>query len=133
MTDFDKKALTLTARAKALRDEIARTDDEMVEALGKTAELLTIAAQHKVRTVSIGKKHSAVDNESWPFGYSGSVFTPKSAEVDGWPAAWRIVDEAGISQGAGNTGQHGADTTGLIDGVYELRAGHWRRIDGVTA
>jgi len=128
MTDFESKTERLVQRTAALREELAQVQRDLVAATGKTAELLDIAAEAGVSAVSIGKIHERVGNERWTYG-NGAIFTPVDERVGGWPAAWHIAERAGISQGAGNPGQHQADTSGLIDGVYECRGGLWTRID----
>lgn len=128
MTDYEKKTEVLAARTKALREQLAAVQRELVAATGKTAELLEIAAEAGVSAVSIGKIHERVGNERWAYG-DGAIFTPVDERVGGWPAAWHIAERAGVSCGAGNTGQHQADISGLIDGVYECRNGLWTRID----
>ncbi|WP_181034737.1 hypothetical protein [Clavibacter michiganensis] len=129
MTDFERKTQTFQDRTTALHAELTATRKHLARANEKTAELLQIAAEAGVTAVSIGKKHPRVENEGWPFGYSGNIFTPVGERVGSWPAAWHIAERAGIGGGSGNTGQHQTDNTDLIDGVYELRAGQWARID----
>ncbi len=45
------------------------------------------------------------------------------------PAIWRIVEDLKIGFGCGNSGQHQVIQTDLlIDGVYVLRRGKWKKI-----
>lgn len=130
MTNYEQKTNRIKGEAESLRRQLAALDKELAASVVKTEELLSIAAECGVTVVGIGKKHPALKNEDWPFGVGGSIFTPPVDRTpDGWPAAWHIARRAGISAGAGNTGQHQADTSRLVDGVYELKGGVWARID----
>lgn len=129
MTDFNRKIETAARNIGALLGTIDALKASLIEAETNTAELLKIASDAGTTILSIGMKHEAVGNDDWPFGYSGSIFTPKDDRIHGSPAAWFITRQAGIGGGSGNTGQHQADTSKLIDGVYECRDGQWIRID----
>lgn len=129
MTNFDFQAAHLDSRVTALGTELADFEERLAVARVRTAKLLGIAKDLGVTAVSVGKKHSRVGNENFPFGAGGSIFTPPDERVDGRPAAWELAEIMGISNGAGNTGQHQADISELIDGVYEIRKGQWRRVD----
>lgn len=127
--NFEQKAYSLTHTVKNALQELEILQSQLQHAATKTEELLAIASEVGVTALSIGKKHPLVGNEGWPFGYAGSIFTPKADQHAGWPAAWHIARTAGVSGGAGNGGQHQVDTSNLIDGVYECRGGIWSRID----
>lgn len=108
--------------------ELERTRELVEAAATKTAEVLAIAEQLGVKTVSIGVKTPLVGNDSFPFGGGSSLFTPKGSKVDGWPSAWRIAEQAGISTGCGNSGQHQIMHDSTIDGVYRCINGQWERV-----
>lgn len=108
--------------------ELERTREVVEAAATKTAEVLAIAQSLGVRTVSIGVVTPLVGNERWSFSASGSIFTPRETRIDGWPAAWRIAEQAGIGSGAGNTGQHQIMHDSTIDGVYRCINGQWERV-----
>jgi hypothetical protein len=127
--DFESKAKGLAYQVERAQSELKQLAAHLTSAAAKTEELLAIASDVGVTAVSIGKKHPLVGNEDWSFGAASSIFTRKDDQHDGWPAAWHIAKEAGVSGGAGNTGQHQADTRDLIDGVYECRGGVWARVD----
>lgn len=127
--NFEQKASSLTRTVESAMQQLNALQSQLRHAATKTEELLAIASGVGVTALSIGKKHPLVGNEDFPFGVSGSIFTPEENRHNGWPAAWHIAETAGISQGAGNSGQHQADTSNLIDGVYECRGGAWSRVD----
>ncbi|KQW07628.1 hypothetical protein ASC66_01115 [Leifsonia sp. Root4] len=119
----------LKTRTERVANEATALRKRIRAAQLKTESLLGIAQSLGVNVVSIGMIHEAVANEGWDYRGRGSIFTHPNARVDGWPAAWRIAEQAGVGYGAGNTGQHQADLSSLIDGVYECRGGRWMRID----
>jgi len=127
--DFEASAKSIAYQVERAQSDLKALSVKLRRAAAKTEELLAIASEVGVTAVSIGKKHPLVGNENWPFGASGSIFTPREDQHDGWPAAWHIAKKAGVSGGAGNSGQHQADTSNLIDGVYECRGGVWARVD----
>ena len=128
MTDFENKTTRLQEQTDTLMADLADVRSALSAATGKTAELLAIAQEAGVTAVSIGKIHPRVSNEHWHYGGS-AIYTPPSEKVGGSPAAWFIAQQAGISWGCGNPGQHQADTSQLVDGVYECKGGLWSRID----
>lgn len=129
MTNFDSQANLLESRAATLALDISDFEERLAVARVKTARLLQVAKENGVTAVSVGKKHSRVGNESWGFGTTGAIFTPPKERINDWPAAWHLAEAMGISYGCGNPGQHQADISELIDGVYEIRGGQWKRID----
>lgn len=84
---------------------------------------------HHINMVSIGRKTELIESaKSYPFGCCDSVFADGRGR-DGWPTIWGVVNEMGISGGAGNTGQHQVTCDAkLIDGVYEFKDKKWRKI-----
>lgn len=128
MSDFEKAIERDMDEVQRLLERIADTRAKLIDAEKNTRNLLEIAASAGVTAIGIGKVGEDFGLH-WTFGTSGSIFTPEGARINGFPAAWHIAGRAGISQGAGNTGQHQADTSQLIDGVYECRGGMWRRTD----
>jgi len=127
--DFESQARSITYQVERAQADLKSLSAKLKRAATKTEELLAIASEVGVTSVSIGKVHPLVGNESWSFSASGAIFTPKEDRHNGWPAAWHIAEKAGVSNGAGNSGQHQADTSNLIDGVYECRDGNWARVD----
>jgi multidrug efflux pump subunit AcrA (membrane-fusion protein) len=129
MSDYEQD---LARARKDLERSIERAQsaiESLDKAAVKTAQVLEIAKNVGVKALSIGMKSARVRNEAWPFGYKGSIFTvPGARDPYGYPLAWTIAEQAGISGGCGNTGQHSVDDSLLIDGVYELRAGKWHKI-----
>lgn len=119
-----------TQRLRSVIEDAERTLARIEAASEKTAEVLAIANEVGVKTVGIGRKHASLGNADYPFGASGSIFTPKSHRTNGWPSAWHIAEQAGIGAGAGNSGQHQIKTDSCIDGVYRCVKGIWTRIEG---
>lgn len=94
-----------------------------------TSVFLQSCEKHGINLVSIGQKTNLIKScKDWPFGYVGSVFADERSE-NGWPAIWAVCDEMKIGFGAGNTGQHQANLSKLINGVYKLEDGKWLKIE----
>lgn len=127
--NFEAQAKSVAYSVERAQSDLKALSLKLRRAYVKTEELLAIASEVGVTALSIGKKHPLVGNEEWPFGVSGSIFTHPDARHNGSPAAWHITEKAGVGGGCGNTGQHQADTSNLIDGVYECRGGVWSRVD----
>jgi hypothetical protein len=80
-----------------------------------------------IETVCIGVKNKAVEaSVKWPYGGEGNVFA--MGRKDGWPAIWGVVEKLGIGDGCGNTDQHQAITSNLVDGTYQLKDGAWAKL-----
>ncbi len=134
--DFNQRIEQLEARQRALSDEISSCRTSLAAAEEFTAKFLDSCGMAGLTKVSIAKRHkSIVETMGHPFGVTGSVFGigPKSSgggrDPSGWPAIWGVVDELGIGDGCGNSMQHQADTSSLIDGVYHLKNGVWEKVD----
>ncbi|BBY53963.1 hypothetical protein H7J07_04845 [Mycobacterium koreense] len=109
--------------------EVVEAAIEHAEKPKRTAQLLEVATELGVTAVSIDVRHPSLTERDWPHSPRGCIFTPPDEYVGSWPAAWAIADRAGISRGAGSTGSHQADTSGLVPGIYEHRGGQWTRFD----
>ena len=97
-----------------------------------TGKLLSACEEKGITKVSVGVASKKVPASfNYPFGANGSIFQfiPKSNRGDTWPPIWDIVDKLGIGGGCGNSDQKQADLTDLIDGVYELKKGQWKKTD----
>lgn len=119
-------------RINALRSAIADAEAAIAKieaATSKTAEVLTIASEEGVEVVGLGRKHEILDTGNFPYDGGGSIFTPHAARINGWPAAWRIAERAGIGYGCGNTGQHQIHSEQVIDGVYRCEDGVWSLVE----
>lgn len=121
-TDLQGEIKRLEAKADALAKAYAEAEDF-------TVRFLKCCRKHHIKLVSIGTKTDLIEgSKSFPFGCGGSVFADER-ERDGYPAIWRVVQEMGISGGAGNRGQHQVNCSAeLVDGVYELKDKKWRKI-----
>lgn len=103
---------------------------KIATARDNTLKVLAAAEATGVDLVGIGVKHAELGNEEWSFPVQGSIFTKRDArDANGWPVAWHIARAAGISEGAGNTGQHQIESGSAIDGLYRLKDGVWYRED----
>lgn len=100
---------------------------ELKDAKKQTTAFLKKCAEYDITKVYIGV---SPEEREWPFGGCGSVFTVGNAKAPSgdWPAIWGVVEELGISGGAGNTDQHQVRNENLIEGVYEVKNGNWRRV-----
>ena len=128
--DFGYKFDELQKQIKCLEEKANSLAEAYAEAEDFTLRFLKCCSKHNIKTVSIGKRTDLIESaKSWPFGCGGSVFADGRCR-DGWPAIWGIVEEMGISGGAGNTGQHQVSRDAkLIDGVYEFKDKKWRKIE----
>lgn len=90
--------------------------------------VLSIADELGVSIVGVGVKHDLLDNHSFPWP-KHSLFTPPSARVDDWPAAWRIAKLAGIFDSCGNSGQAQIRSdAGLPSGVWVRALDGWAQV-----
>ena len=120
--DFQEEVKELQEKANSLAEAYAEAEDF-------TLRFLKCCSKHHIKLVSIGKKTELIESsKTYPFSCSGSVFA-EGRSRDGWPTIWAIVEEMGISGGAGNTGQHQVTCDAkLIDGVYQFKDRKWRKI-----
>lgn len=98
-----------------------------------TRKLLKKCQEYGLKRVCIGVRHKIVpESMGFPFSPVTSIFgivAPKAdSDVEGSPAIWRVVDELGISTGAGNTNQHTADLSGIEMGAYRFYGGQWKKL-----
>jgi hypothetical protein len=131
--NFDCRISSLEEKQKSLDSSIKEVRSSYESAKVFTEKFLGECKRAGITKVSIGMKHKSVPSTlDWPFGHSSSVFAfqPKKAEMSngGWPPIWGVVARLGIGGGCGNGDQHQADTSNLIDGVYNLRAGNWLKL-----
>ena len=121
--ELQKQIERLDAKANSIAEAYAEAEDF-------TLRFLKCCSKHNIKMVSIGKRTDLIESsKSFPFGCGGSVFAD-GRDRDGLPAIWGVVNEMGISGGAGNTGQHQVSCdTKLIDGVYEFKDKKWRKIE----
>ena len=121
--ELKKQIECLVAKANSLAEAYAEAEDF-------TLRFLKCCSKHHIKLVSIGKRTDLIEStKSYPFGCGGSVFADGRGH-HGWPTIWEIVEEMGISGGAGNAGQHQITCDAkLIDGVYEFKDKKWRKIE----
>lgn len=121
--ELKKQIECLEAKANSLAEAYAEAEDF-------TLQFLKCCSKHHIKFVSIGKRTNLIEStKSYPFCCGGSVFAD-GRDRAGRPAIWGIVEEMGISGGAGNSGQHQVTCDAkLIDGVYEFKDKKWRKIE----
>ena len=126
--DYDYRFSQLTQEAANLASRAGNLEIEYNAACDFTSYFLNICEQHDIQKVCIGVGHKSVPSSiNWPFSQSRSIFAMGNNK-DGWPKIWGAVQSAGISGGAGNSDQHQADTSNLVDGVYHLKDGKWLKV-----
>lgn len=120
--------VSMDAKLHELKNELKEFESKFSEAKKETSKFLALCGKHEIKAVCIGVANPIVkESVTFPFGASGSVFAEGRCKND-WPVIWKVVEEAGISQGCGNTSQHGADISRLIEGAYQLKNGKWKMI-----
>lgn len=134
--NFESKIDKAMADAKEALEKVKKLSIEFEDAKNFTSKFLEKCAAKGITKVSIGiKSHKVPVTKSWPFGFSGSVFSfvpEKNKNHNESQPIWRIVESFGIHGGAGNTDQCQLSPEGdkkLIDGVYELRSGQWKKVN----
>jgi hypothetical protein len=127
--NFEQQFSRIESGIKSLVSELSILKNQHEDAKTFTAEFLKSCENNGIKTVSISRNHETIKStQGWPFGHSGSVFADKE-DAMGLPAIWRVVEKLGINGGCGNTGQHSADCSRLIDGVYQFKNGKWDRLE----
>ena len=114
---------TLQDKANCLAEAYAKAEDF-------TLKFLACCEKHHIDLVSIGQRTNRIQSsKTFPFDVSDSVFAD-GRDSRNIPHIWSVVSDMGISGGAGNGGQHQIrNSAKLIDGVYELKNGTWRKVE----
>ena len=128
--EFGYKFDELQKQIKCFEGKSNYLAEAYAEAEDFTVRFLKCCSKHNIKTVSIGKRTDLIESaKNFPFGCGDSVFADGRGR-DGWPTIWGVVNEMGISGGAGNAGQHQVSCDAkLIDGVYEFKDKKWRKIE----
>ena len=128
--EFGYKFDELQKQIECLEEKANSLAEAYAEAEDFTLRFLKCCSKHNIKMVSIGKRTDLIESTKvFPFGCGNSVFAD-GRDRDGWPSIWGVVNEMGISGGAGNTGQHQISCGAkLIDGVYEFKDKKWRKIE----
>ena len=128
--DFGYKFDELQKQIKCLEEKANSLAEAYAEAEDFTLRFLKCCSKHNIKMVSIRKRTDLIESaKGFPFGCGNSVFAD-GRDRDGWPTIWGVVEEMGISGGAGNSGQHEVTCDAkLIDGVYEFKDQKWRKIE----
>jgi len=131
--DFDRELKYTKAAIERLKAELDALRANYKEAQKNTILLLDKCSPYYT-AISIGKSHNEVPNSvGFVFGAEGNIFgyneDDKKARINDRPAIWSIAEDMGISAGCGNSHQHQVRTSRLVDGVYKVQDGKWKRID----
>ena len=128
--EFGYKFDELQKQIECLEEKANSLAEAYAEAEDFTLRFLKCCSKHKIKMVSIGKRTDLIESaKGFPLGCGDSVFSD-GRDSAGWPTIWGVVNEMGISGGAGNTGQHQISCGAkLIDGVYEFKDKKWRKIE----
>ena len=132
MKNFEKEIQYLEDDFERVKKSIANIKDELKKASGYTQKFLEECGKEGITKVSVGVKSDKVPaTNNFPFGCDGSVFQYPTEQrgKDGWVAIWGVVERLKISGGCGNTAQHQVFNDNLIEGVFELKGGKWRKVN----
>ena len=128
--DFYGKMRTLETRINTLHQQWYDLYKAYGDAHDFTMTFLEACEKHGISVVSVQTRTDLIpETKTFPFGVKGSVFSD-DVRVGGLPAIWQAVSDAGLKSGCGNGNQMQIDCAKLVDGVYELKDGKWRRVDG---
>lgn len=113
---------------KSAKHELKLLETDYLKTKKITIDFLNNCEKVGIKKVGIGTRDKTFkESNSFPFGYSGSVFADEKYE--GWPAIWRAVEmtdkEHGIGRCCGNSGQYQTGTQFLENGIYEFKDGNW--------
>lgn len=125
--NFENKINKLLGDAELALKDIKELKIAFENAKDFTCKFLGECKTQGITKVSIGVKSKRVPASfDFPFSQSTSIFqfVPKGVKQD-WPLIWGVCEKMGVSEGAGNSDQHQANMSSLVDGVYELRKGKW--------
>lgn len=121
--NFDKKLDTL-------KTEMDNLILAYVDARNFTEGFLECCKKYGIKTVSIQERTDLIPySKNFGFGAEGSVFAEE--KIGDWPAIWTVAQEYGIGAGCGNACQYQITRSAaarLIDGVYQLKNGNWRKV-----
>lgn len=142
--NFTKKLDDLTKEIRAMQSEMGRQIC-IVQRLTKTVEKAEVATanflskcqEHGLECVAIGMRTRRIPvSISYPFSPDGVAFgegVSRKPDEDGRlsrdPAIWHAAYDAGVASGCGNNGSQQVIDDLLIDGVYELRGGVWKKVE----
>jgi hypothetical protein len=125
LKEFNEKINSLTEGYNALLLAYS-------EARNFTESFLECCEKHGINAVAIQASSPKIPKSmTFPFGTYGNIFA--SEHENNTPAIWIVAREMGIDGGAGNEGQYQLSSNGqakLIDGVYTLKDGCWKRENG---
>lgn len=127
--NFDKKFEQVYKEIDDLKKEYNNLYIAYKEARNFTEEFLDCCEKVGIKKVGIRDYDESFKAYPFTFGQYESVFADEY--FNGWPAIWKVCSDLKIGGGAGNGGQCQLNTeacTRLIDGIYELKDGNWKKI-----
>ena len=99
------------------------------ESVKFTNVFLKKCAKNGIKRVAIGKEDKTLERcKSWPFGFSDSIFTNKARTNNDNVALWETLNECSIPYSCGNGDQAQVGETSLVDGVYAIKNGVWKKL-----
>lgn len=126
--NFENKFKDIESRIESLTSGLKDLKDTYEEAKDFTSLYLQCCEKHGISLTSICRKTNLISAcKGWPFGFDDNVFADERKGT--WPAIWAVCEEMNLGGGCGNTGQHQANCSRLIDGVYKLENGKWLKIE----
>lgn len=126
--NFEIRFKNIEENIESLSNNLKDLKDTYENAKDFTSLYLQCCEKHGISLTSICKKTDLISAcKGYPFGSDGNVFADE--RENGWPAIWAVCEELKIGKGCGNTGQHQANCSRLIDGVYKLENGKWLKIE----
>ena len=127
---------SIQSRIDGMKSELRVFMKRLDKEKGNTVKFLEDCATSGLTKVSIRRSHKSIpESQSFPFGPGSSVFgigpisKGGSCDKHGWPAIWGCVERSGFGAGCGGKNQYQIKGDSLIDGVYHLKKGCWKRVD----
>lgn len=126
--DFEREFSNLRSEIVGLNESIDLLDKKYQVAAGFTGKLLEECQMVGIDKVSIGIADKSVPaSMNFSFGARGSVFA--MGTNGSWPAIWGAVERSGIKSSCGNSNQKQLnDEEQVVDGVYHLKDGQWKKV-----
>ena len=136
MTNFDFKFKKMNEKIDAVNKDMESLAIEYMEARDFTQQFLDCCRKHNISGVSIERWTDKIESAKEWGNESDMVYSDAIESEDagpgmaGWPSIWHVCSEMDISKGCGNKGQHQANCSRLIAGVYRFTEdGRWIRLE----
>ena len=117
-------------RAKSLSNQLSYIKKSYKSCKDFTSIFLSNCKKLGIKKVSIQRAHGSIPkSKDFPFGVEGSIFTTYSRDEHGTPNLWIAVGQSQIKSSCGNGDQTQCDCSNLVDGVYHLKEGRWKKVN----